>query len=326
MAPYGVGPEPTTPASATLPNVTAPSLTQMKARGDRIVMCTAYDYSGARLADLAGVDSILVGDSLGMTVLGHGSTIPVSLEDMIAATAAVTRATTRPLIVADLPFMTYHVSYERGMEAAARLVQEGGAEAVKLEGATELTLRLVRGLTEAGIPVIGHLGLTPQSVNALGGYRVQGREASGAAHLVSQAHALAEAGVAACVLECIPDALAAHITAMCTMPTIGIGAGPSCDGEVQVFHDLLGLSSFTPRHARRYLDGDRLMVAALTEYVADVRAGAFPGAEQSTPMDPAVLATALSALEAAGLSAPAAADRAATEATPPAPDCGGAPC
>lgn len=307
MTPYGVGPEPTSPTSATLPNVTAPSLIQMKARGERIVMCTAYDYSGARLADLAGVDSILVGDSLGMTVLGHRSTIPVTLDDMVAATAAVTRATTRPLIVADLPFMTYHVSYEQGMAAAARLVQEGGAHAVKLEGATELTLRLVRGLTEAGIPVIGHLGLTPQSVNALGGYRVQGREATGAATLVAQACALAEAGVSAYVLECIPDALASHITQTCGVPTIGIGAGVGCDGEVQVFHDLLGLSSFTPRHARRYLNADELIVGALAEYAADVRSGAFPTAAQSTPMDPTALAQALATLgeAAAGAAGPA---------------------
>ena len=296
MAPDRVGLTPSTPP-ADRPRVTAPYLGQMKQRGERIVMVTAYDATSARLADASGVDCILVGDSLGMTVLGHGSTIPVTLDDMVSATAAVTRAASRPLIVADLPFMTYHASYEQGIESAARLAREGGAHAVKLEGATELTREIISGLVEAGVPVIGHLGLTPQSVNGLGGYRVQGREASGAALLIAQAHALAEAGVSAIVLECIPDALATHVTATCGVPTIGIGAGVGCDGEVQVLHDILGLSTFTPKHAKRYLDGDSLIVDALARYASDVREGAFPTALESTPAADALVADALALIE-----------------------------
>lgn len=279
--------------AAKLPNVSAPSLAQMKTAGQRIVMCTAYDYPSARLADLAGVDSILVGDSLGMTVLGYPSTLPVTVDELVGATAAVTRATTRPLIVADLPFMSYQISYEDGMRAAARLVKEGGAEAVKVEGATPLTLEIISGLVGAGIPVIGHLGLTPQSVNAFGGYRVQGRQAIDAAVLVMDAQNLAAAGVSAIVLECIPTELAAHVTQDCGVPTIGIGAGPDCDGEVQVLHDLTGLGTFLPKHAKRYLDGADLITGALASYVAEVRDGAFPTAENSTPLGEGVLEEAL---------------------------------
>lgn len=272
-----------------MPNVTAPSLSHMKATGQRIVMCTAYDFSQARLADLAGVDSILIGDSVGMTTLGYSSTLPVTVDEMVAATASVTRATTRPLIVADLPFMSYQVSYEEGMRAAARLVKEGGAEAVKVEGATPLTLELISGLVGAGVPVIGHLGLTPQSVNAFGGYKVQARQAIDAAVLVMDAENLAAAGVSAIVLECIPDELAAYVTEHCGAPTIGIGAGPHCDGEVQVLHDLLGLGTFTPKHAKRYAEIGQAMVAALTEYVGEVRGGVFPTGSQTTPLAQGVL-------------------------------------
>lgn len=291
------GPERSTTVAneaAKLPNVSAPSLAQMKTAGQRIVMCTAYDYPSAHLADLAGVDSILVGDSVGMTVLGYSSTLPVTVDEMVAATAAVTRATTRPLIVADLPFMSYQISFEEGMRAAARLVKEGGAEAVKIEGATPLTLELISGLVGAGIPVIGHLGLTPQSVNAFGGYRVQGRQAIDAAVLIMDAENLAAAGVSAIVLECIPSELAAHVTSDCGVPTIGIGAGLECDGEVQVFHDLIGLGSFLPKHAKRYLDGADLVVKALANYAADVREGAFPEPANATPLGEGVLDEALS--------------------------------
>ena len=276
-----------------MPNVSAPSLSQMKAAGQRIVMCTAYDFPSARLAELAGVDSILIGDSVGMTVLGYSSTLPVTIDEMVAATAAVTRATTRPLIVADLPFMSYQISYEDGMRAAARLIKEGGAEAVKVEGATPLTLELISGLVGAGIPVIGHLGLTPQSVNAFGGYRVQGRQAIDAAVLIMDAENLAAAGVSAIVLECIPMELADYITEDCGVPTIGIGAGPGCDGEVQVFHDLIGLGTFLPKHAKRFVDGADLIAEALGRYVAEVRDSAFPNFENATSLGEGVLGEAL---------------------------------
>lgn len=265
--------------------VTALTLRTLKQEKKRIVMCTAYDYHGARIVDSAGVDSILVGDSLGMTMLGHSSTLPVTMDDMVSATAAVTRGADRPFIVADMPFMSYQHSYKEGMVNAGRLIKEGGAHAVKVEGATEDTLSLIDGLVGAGIPVVAHLGLTPQSVHALGGYSVQAKEVRAASRLMFEARAVEAAGACAVVLECIPAELARRISSLVKIPTIGIGAGAGCDGEVQVFHDVLGFGSFKPRHTKRYLEAEQLMSEALTHYVTDVRTGEFPGEEQTTHVD-----------------------------------------
>lgn len=279
----------TAPASPT-PRVTAPSLRALKEAGRPIVMLTAYEYHTARLVEAAGVDAILVGDSLGMTVLGHGSTLPVTMDDMVRATAAVSRACTRALVIADMPFMSYAADYAEGMRNAGRLVSEGGAHAVKVENASSATLDLVSGLTDAGIPVMGHVGLTPQSVNTLGGYRTQGKDVASATLAIADALALEEAGAFAVVLECIPAELAERISSLLTIPTIGIGAGAGCDGQVQVFHDLLGLGDFLPKHAKRYADLGRALTGAVAAYADDVRDRSFPGEEQSSHMADDVLA------------------------------------
>jgi 3-methyl-2-oxobutanoate hydroxymethyltransferase len=269
--------------------VTPGQLRQMKERGERIPVLTAYDYSLARLLDEAGVPVLLVGDSLGMVVLGHDSTIPVRLEDVIRATAAVRRGARRALVVADLPFMTYRVSDEEALRNAARLVQEGGAHAVKLEGGRSVA-PLVRRLVDSGIPVMGHLGFTPQSVLQFGGARVQGRAREAAAALLHDALALDAAGVFAIVLELVPAPLAGLISRRVSAPTIGIGAGPECDGEVQVVHDMLGLyPDFVPRHTRQYARLGETILAAVREYVADVQQRRFPTREHATDMDPALL-------------------------------------
>jgi 3-methyl-2-oxobutanoate hydroxymethyltransferase len=276
-----------TPAGFDRPFTTA-TLRARKDAGVRIAMITAYDAASARLVDAAGVDAILVGDSLGMTVLGHPSTLQVTVEDMLRATAAVVRGTRRALVVADMPFMSYQASAEDAMRNAAAFLAVG-ATAVKLEGGAHMAAT-VRRLVDAGIPVMGHLGLTPQSVNQLGGYKVQGKDAAAAANLLDDCLALQDAGAFAIVLECIPAELAAAASAELTIPTIGIGAGIGCDGEVQVFHDLLGLGGdFTPRHATRYADLGAAVTAAVAAYAADVRDAAFPAEEQSSHMDAAVL-------------------------------------
>jgi len=266
----------------------------MKAAGDPIVMITAYDASAARLVEAAGVDVILIGDSLGMTVLGHGSTLPVTMDDMLAATAAVARASERALVVADMPFMSYQVSIEEALRNAGRLLAEGGAQAVKLEGGV-VVAETVALLTDAGIPVMGHVGLTPQSVNIFGGYKLQGRDTDSAIGLVEDCLALEAAGAFAIVLELVPAELAELISEELTIPTIGIGAGAGCDGQVQVYHDLLGLGTFTPKHAKRYAEVGQAITAAVAEYVSDTRAGEFPGEAQVSHLDPEVVA----ALEAA---------------------------
>lgn len=256
-----------------------------KESSQRIVMVTAYDVSSARLADAAGVDAILVGDSLGMTVLGYDSTLPVTLDDMLRATGAVVRGARRALVVADMPFMTFQVSAEDALRNAGRLMSEAGAGAVKLEGGV-LVAETVRRLTSAGIPVMGHVGLTPQSVHQLGGYRVQGKDAAAAIALLEDCRALQAAGAFAIVLECVPAELAALVTGELAVPTIGIGAGAGCDGEVQVFHDLLGLGGdFLPRHAKRYAEAGELIREAISAYADDVRTSRFPGEEQSVHMD-----------------------------------------
>jgi 3-methyl-2-oxobutanoate hydroxymethyltransferase len=266
------------------------SFMQYKEDGKRIVMCTAYDVTQARLLEAAGVDTILVGDSLGMTTLGYDSTLPVTMDDMLRATTAVTRGAPSTYVVADMPFMSYQASYEDGMHNAGLLMARGGAQAVKVEGASSDTLVLVEGLVGAGIPVVGHLGLTPQSVNTLGGYRVQAKESTEIIDLFSGAHFLMSAGICALVVECVPAEVAQQLQTMFAVPIIGIGAGVHCDGEVQVFHDVLGLdASFTPRHAKRFTDGAQVLGDALEEYVQSVRARTFPGEEQTTHVEPEVV-------------------------------------
>ncbi len=267
-----------------VPRVTSSSFQTLKEAGRPIVMLTAYDFHSARLVEAAGVDSILVGDSLGMTMLGHGSTLPVTMDDVLRATAAVSRACKRVLVVADMPFMSYQADYAEGMRNAGRMLAEGGAHAVKLEGASADTLALVAGLTDAGVPVMGHIGLTPQSVNTLGGYRTQARDSSGAARAITEALELESAGAFAIVLECVPGELAERISAMVSIPTIGIGAGVGCDGQVQVFHDLLGIGEFVPRHAARYAEIGTAIRDAVASYADDVRDRAFPGEPQTVHM------------------------------------------
>jgi 3-methyl-2-oxobutanoate hydroxymethyltransferase len=269
--------------------VTILQVREMKERGERFAMLTAYDYALAKLLDAAGVPLLLVGDSLGTVILGHETTLGVTMDDMVRHTQAVVRGTQRALIVGDLPFLSYQVSPEEAIRNAGRLLQEGGAQAVKLEGGGPVA-PTVRRLVESGIPVMGHLGLTPQSVHQLGGHKVQGRSVEAAARLLADAAALEAAGAFAVVLEGVPAPLAARITRRLRIPTIGIGAGPDCDGQVQVLHDLLGLfTDFVPRHARRYAELGDLVKDAAGRYAADVAAGAFPTARESFTMDEQVL-------------------------------------
>ncbi len=248
----------------------------LKAEGQRIVMVTAYDLMSARLAEKAGVPALLVGDTVGMVVQGHKTPIPVTLDHMIYHAAIVTRNTEKPLIIGDLPFMTYNISPEQALASAACLMQEGGVMAVKLEGGQTIA-PTIRRLVEAGIPVMGHIGLQPQSVHQVSGMRVQGRDLESAVRLVRDADAVAAAGAFAIVLETVPVPLAQMITERLSIPTIGIGAGPYCDGQVQVFHDLLGLyEAFVPRHTRQYAQVGAIIQEALAAYARDVRAGAFP--------------------------------------------------
>jgi len=251
-------------------------LAEMKRRGDRIVMVTAYDAPGARFADGAGIDVVLVGDSAAMVVLGHDSTLPATMDEMLVLTRAATRGARRPLVVADMPFGSFQVSDEEALRNAIRFVKEAGADAVKLEGAGPMLAR-VRALVGAGIPVMGHIGLTPQSATMLGGFKAQGRTAEKARRLVEDAIALEEAGCFALVLEAVPSPVATRITRTLTLPTIGIGAGAGCDGQVLVYHDLLGLyEARAPRFVKRYAALADEIRAALEKYAEDVRAGRFP--------------------------------------------------
>jgi 3-methyl-2-oxobutanoate hydroxymethyltransferase len=256
--------------------IRVPDLVPMKERGERIVMLTAYDATMARLFDRAGIDLFLVGDSLGNVILGLDTTIPVTLEAMIHHTRAVTRGADRALVVADLPFLTYQVTAEEAMRNAARLFQEGGAAAVKLEGGRALAAT-VRRLTLAGLPVMGHLGLTPQHVHQLGGMLQQARNDKAAQELILDACALEDAGAFAVVLEAIPDAVAEAVTSKLRIPTIGIGAGPHCDGQVLVSHDVLGLfDTFVPPFVKQYAQLGEMIINAATNYANDVREGVFP--------------------------------------------------
>ncbi len=256
--------------------LTLPALAEMRSQGRRIVMVTAYDAPSARLAEEAGIDIVLVGDSAGTTVLGGTSTVPVGMTEMLVFTRAVSQAARRALVVADMPFGSYQVSEKAALENAIRFVKEGGADGVKLEGAGR-TLTRISGIVDAGIPVMGHIGLTPQSATLLGGYRAQGRTAAAARRLVDEAVALERSGCFAIVLEAIPAAVAERVTEAVRIPTIGIGAGPACSGHVLVWHDLLGLSEGpSPRFVKRYADAGALIAAALKAYADDVRRGTFP--------------------------------------------------
>ena len=263
---------------------------EMKEKGEKITMLTAYDYPIARLIDELGIPMILVGDSLGMVVLGYESTIPVTIEEMLHHTKAVVRGTRKALVVGDLPFMTYHISTADAQRNAARFIQEGGAQAVKLEGGVNIAEK-VSAIVGCGIPVMGHIGLTPQSINQLGGYRVQGRTEEAAERLLEDAKALEQAGAFAIVMETVPTPLATLITQRISIPTIGIGAGNGCDGQVQVVSDILGLfTDFVPKHAKQYANLASTIRAAITEYDREVKAGSFPAEEQSFSMDESILA------------------------------------
>ena len=274
--------------------VTIQQIQEMKERGERFAMLTAYDYPTAKLLDEVGVPMLLVGDSLGIVVLGYETTLGVTMEDTVRHTQAVVRGSQRALVVGDLPFMSYQVSVEEAVRNAGRLISEGGAQAVKLEGGIGVA-QTVRRIVDCGIPVMGHIGLTPQSVHALGGYKVQGKTVDAASRLLAEAVALEEAGAFSIVLEGVPAPLGARITESLKIPTIGIGAGPECDGQVQVIHDILGLfTDFVPRHARRYAELGEALKNAARQYVADVASGEFPSAKESFTMDERVLQAALS--------------------------------
>ena len=269
--------------------ITIPELQRQARSGKKITMITAYDYAMARIADKSGIDVVLVGDSLANTVLGYETTVPVTMDEMLHHTRPVIRGTQNALVVADMPFMSYQVSPEMAHHNAGRFLQEGGAQAVKLEGGL-LVSPTIRKIVQGGIPVMGHIGLTPQSINTLGGYRVQGKSPEKAAELLQDAIELERAGAFAIVLECVPYPLAKVITEKVNVPTIGIGAGPHCDGQVQVIHDLLGFfEGFSPKHAKKYATLSETILAALKQYISDVSEGTFPSIENSFGMDEELL-------------------------------------
>lgn len=267
------------PLDSTLTKVTIPALAEMKRQGKPISALTAYDYATARLVDEAGIDMVLVGDSLAMVVLGQENTLAVTVDEMLHHARAVRRAVRRALVVADMPFGSYHGTVAEGLANAVRFVKEAGAEAVKIEGAR---VSLVQALTDAEIPVVGHLGLTPQSVHRMGGYRVQAKTMDAVQQIKADSRSLEDAGAGLLVLEGIPREVAAEITAELTIPTIGIGAGPDCDGQILVFHDMVNLS-FAPKakFARRYADAAELFRTAIDHYREDVEHRAFPSDEES---------------------------------------------
>ena len=269
--------------------VTTRDIISMKSRGEKIAMITAYDYTSAILADHADIPIVLVGDSLGMVVLGYGSTIPVTIDDILHHLKAVARGTQKSLVVGDLPFMSYQVDTSQALSNATRIIQEGGAHTVKLEGG-ESVAETVQRIVDCGIPVMGHIGLTPQSVNSFGGYRVRGKAKDEAGQLVRDAVALEQAGAYSVVLELVPTQLSKVISERLSIPTIGIGAGPFCDGQVQVLHDMLGLyTDFVPRHTRQYAHLAETIADALHHYKSDVQEGVFPTEKESSRMDESVL-------------------------------------
>lgn len=260
-----------------------------KKQGKKLTMLTAYDYSTARLFDEAGVDSMLVGDSLGMTILGYDSTLPVTMEDMIHHTKAVVRGAKNALVVGDMPYMSYHLSVQQAVENAGRFIKEAGAQAVKLEGGAAFCPE-IEAMTRASIPVVGHLGLTPQSINAFGGFKVQGKSEEAARKIIEDAQALEAAGAFAIVLECVPAKLAEIITAKVAVPTIGIGAGAGCDGQVLVYQDMLGMyDNFTPKFVRKFAEVGAMMKQGVQEYCAAVQDSSFPAAEHTFKIDEEVL-------------------------------------
>ena len=269
-------------------NTTA-TFARMKENGEKITMLTAYDYSTARLVDRAGINSILVGDSLGMVMLGYPDSTRVTMEDMLHHVKAVVRGAENALVVADMPFMSYQTSVYDAVKNAGRFIQEGGADCVKLEGGVTVKEQ-IRAIVNAGIPVCGHIGLTPQSINAFGGFKVQGKTTEAAKKIIEDAKAVEEAGAFAVVLEGIPAPLADIITKMLTIPTIGIGASSSCDGQVLVYQDMLGMySDFTPKFVKKYASVGEAMVAAFKKYDEEVKSGAFPTEEYTYKMDENVL-------------------------------------
>ncbi len=277
--------------------ITINKIKETKQKGEKIVMLTAYDYATARIVDEVGIPLILVGDSLGMVVLGYESTIPVTMDEMIHHTKAVARGTRQAMVIGDMPFMTYHVSIEDALCNAARFIQEGGAQAVKLEGGITVAEKVKR-IVECGIPVMGHIGLTPQSIHQLGGFKVQGKSPETAAKLVEDARALEQAGAFAIVLETVPAQLAAFITQSTGIPTIGIGAGIGCNGQVQVINDILGsFADFVPKHAKQYAKLTDTIRNAVTEYLNEVKAGSFPTDKQSSFLDKSVANDILSELD-----------------------------
>ena len=269
--------------------VTINDIKEMKRRKEKIPMLTAYDYVTAKIVDEAGVPLILVGDSLGMVMLGYESTIPVTMDEMIHHTKAVVRGAKRALVVGDMPFMTYHVSVADALHNAARFIQEGGAQAVKLEGG-EVVAEKVRRLVECGIPVMGHIGLTPQSMHQLGGFKVQGKVLEQARKLLNDAVVLEQSGAFTIVLECTPAPLSRLITEQVGIPTIGIGAGPDCDGQVQVISDILGLyTEFVPKHAKRFANLGQQVRNAVSTYISEVKSVSFPTMEHSYAMDESLI-------------------------------------
>lgn len=269
--------------------VTTATLREKKAKQEKISMLTSYDYSTAGLVDQAGLDMILVGDSLGMVVLGYENTLAVTMDDMVHHTRAVVRGTKNAMVVADMPFLSYHVSIEEAVRNAGRFIQEGGAQAIKLEGGVE-RVDAVKAILDAQIPVMGHIGLTPQSVNQFGGFKVQGKDLETARKLLEDAEALDKAGVFSIVLECVPSALAKKVTEEVSVPTIGIGAGPYCDGQVLVINDMLGMfSGHIPKFVKKYVNLQPLIMEALKSYKKEVEEGSFPGPEHGFTISDDVL-------------------------------------
>lgn len=273
----------------TIKKFTAASFLNAKRDGEKISMLTAYDYSTAKLLDEAGVDSLLVGDSLGMVMLGYESTLQVTVDDIIHHSRAVSRGAQRALVVADMPFLSYHISVEESIRNAGRMIQEGGASAVKLEGGEEV-IDKVKAIIKAQIPVMGHLGLTPQSINMLGGYKVQGKSEEQARKILSDAKLLQEAGVFALVLECVPEKLAKLVSEQLEIPTIGIGAGKYCDGQVLVIQDMFGMySNMKPKFVKQYAQAGEAMKQACKQYIDEIKAMAFPAEEHTFPIEDDIL-------------------------------------
>ena len=265
--------------------ITIAYLMQKKEKGEKITMVTAYDFPTARMLDEVGIDTILVGDSLGMVILGYDSTLPVTMDEMIHHCKAVARGVKRGFIIGDMPFMSYQVSVEKAIENAGRFIKEGCCDAVKLEGGSEVA-HIIKAIVDIGIPVCAHIGLTPQRATMLSGYRVQGKDAETARSLIRSARDLEDAGAFMIVMECVPDVLASIITKEVSIPTIGIGAGKECDGQVLVYHDIVGLfEKFVPKFVKQYINLAPEIKSALKRFKEEVESGAFPGAEHSFRMD-----------------------------------------